>query len=68
MKDLVKNWRFWAVVAAVVLAIVLVVVYLTVPAFAEFVKDFMLYAVTAILGVAVGIGIGYFVFRKYGVK
>ena len=66
MKDFWKSWKFWAIVAAVIVAIVLVVLYMTVPAFAEFVKSFVLYVVTALLGVAVGIGIGYFIFRKYG--
>ena len=64
MKDFWKSWKFWAVVAAVVVAIVLVVLYLTIPAFAEFVKDFVLYAVTAILGIAIGFGIGYYVGGK----
>ena len=64
MKDLIKNWKFWAIVAAVVAAIVLVVCYLTIPAFAAFVKDFLLYIVTAALGVGVGFGVGYYVAKK----
>ena len=68
MKDFWKSWKFWAVVAAVVLVIVAVVLYLTIPAFAEFVRNFMLYLVTAVLGIAVGFIAGFFVAKKQYLK
>ena len=64
MKDFWKSWKFWAIVAAVVAVIVLLICYLTIPAFAAFVKDFLLYIVTAVLGLAIGFGVGYYYGKK----
>lgn len=64
MKDFLKNWKLWAIVAAVVVVIILLICYLTIPAFAAFVKDFLLYIVTAILGFAIGFGVGYYYGKK----
>ena len=38
MKEFWKNWKFWAVVAAVVLLIVGIVLYIYVPAIRDFVR------------------------------
>ena len=61
MKDLLKNWKFWAAVVAVVLLIVAIVLYFVSPKFC--------YAASGLLVGALGgfIG-GYFVGKKYGVK
>ena len=63
MKDFLKKWQFWAVVAAVVLAIVCVVLYFTVPAFKTVVWE----AAAGLLLIVIGFGIGYYVGKKYGV-
>lgn len=57
MKDLIKSWKFWLIVAAVVLAIVAVVLYFTVPKFAQVVGG-------ALVGFIIGFATGYFVGKK----
>ena len=61
MKDLLKSWKFWAVVAAVVLVIVAIILWFVSPRFC--------YAVSGlIIGLLAGFIGGYFVGKKYGVK
>ena len=60
MKDLLKNWKFWACVIALVLLIVAVVLY--------FVSEKFCYAVSGcLIGALAGFIGGYFVGKKYGV-
>lgn len=57
MKDLIKSWKFWLIVAAVVLAIVAVVLYFVSPKFC--------YAASGLLiGALAGFIAGYFVSKK----
>ena len=65
MKDIIHNWKFWAIVAAVVAVIVLLVCYLTIPAFAKFVNGLLSYIIVAIAFALAGFIGGYFVGRKY---
>lgn len=61
MKDLLKNWKFWAAVVAAVLVIVTVVLYFTVPVFAYATGGLLIGALAGFIG-------GYFVCKKYGLK
>ena len=66
MKDWFKNWKFWLFVAAVVLAIVAVVLYLTIPAFAAFVKSALIYIGVGIACALAGFIAGYMTREKKG--
>lgn len=61
MKDFIKTWQFWAIIAAVVLAVVAVVLYFTVPAIKDILVGFC-------LGVVLCVGVaGYIWLKKKGV-
>ena len=65
MKDLLKNWKFLSIVAAVIAIIILLVCYLTIPAFAKFVNGLLSYIIVAIAFALAGFIGGYYVGRKY---
>ena len=60
MKDLLKNWKFWAAVVAVVLLIVAVVLWFVSPKFCYAASGLLIGALAGFIG-------GYFVGKKYGV-
>ena len=60
MKDLVKSWKIWLVVAAVALVIVGIILYFTVPAFKVVVWE----AAAGILLFVAGWIVGHYVEKK----
>lgn len=59
MKDLIKSWKFWAVIIALLLIIVTVVLLcFTVPVFAYATGGFTIGALLGFIG-------GYFISKKY---
>lgn len=58
MKELIKSWKFWAVIVASVLVIVAVVLYFTVPKFTYATAGFL-------IGTLLGFVGGHFVAKKY---
>lgn len=57
MKDLLKNWKFWAAVVAVVLLIVAIVLYFVSPKFCYAASGLLVGALAGFIG-------GYFVSKK----
>jgi hypothetical protein len=60
MKDLIKSWKFWLIVAAVVLVLVGTILFFTVPEF----KNAIIAIFAALAGAALCFGIGYYFGNK----
>lgn len=64
MKDLIKSWKFWLIVAAVVLVLVGTILFFTVPEF----KNAIIAIFAGIAGLALAFGIGYWLGGKNAKK
>ena len=60
MKEIWKDWRFWAVIVALALVITAVILYFVAPKFCYFVSGLLIGAFGGFIG-------GYCVCKKYGV-